>query len=151
MAARADTVHKWDTVGATEPGLQAPRRENSPFDGDFPMSITRIEEGPRMSEAVVHNGVVYLAGQVGEAGQSVAEQTATALAEIERLLVLAGSSKAHMLTAMVWLADMADFEEMNSAGDAFVAGVPKPARATGQSGLADPAWRVEIVVTGAVK
>lgn len=114
------------------------------------MSITRIEEGPRMSEAVVYNGVVYLAGQVGEAGESVAAQTATALAEIERLLILAGSSKAHMLTAMIWLADMADFDEMNSAWDAFVANVPKPTRATGQASLADPAWRVEVVVTAAL-
>ncbi|MFC3671117.1 RidA family protein [Novosphingobium pokkalii] len=112
-------------------------------------AITRIEQGPRMSEAVVHNGTVYLAGQVGEAGQSVFEQTQTALAEIERLLGLAGSSKAHMLSAMIWLADMGDFDEMNRAWDGFVADVPPPARATGQARLADPAWRVEIVVTAA--
>ncbi|WP_179504743.1 MULTISPECIES: RidA family protein [unclassified Sphingomonas] len=113
-------------------------------------TIIRIEPGPRMSEAVVHNGTVYLAGQVGEAGDSVFDQTRTALAEIERLLILAGSTKAHMLSAMIWLADMADFDEMNRAWDAFVAEVPPPARATGQASLADPAWRVEIVVTAAV-
>jgi enamine deaminase RidA (YjgF/YER057c/UK114 family) len=45
----------------------------------------------------------------------VFEQTQTALAEIERLLGLAGSSKAHMLSAMIWLADMGDFDEMNRA------------------------------------
>jgi enamine deaminase RidA (YjgF/YER057c/UK114 family) len=112
-------------------------------------AITRIEQGPRMSGAVVHNGTVYLAGQVGEAGQSVFEQTQTALAEIERLLGLAGSSKAHMLSAMIWLADMGDFDEMNRAWDAFVADVSPPVRATGQARLADPAWRVEIVVTAA--
>ncbi|WP_260926798.1 RidA family protein [Novosphingobium sp. 9] len=113
-------------------------------------TITRIDEGARMSEAVVHNGTVYLSGQVGEIGDSVADQTRTALAEIEMLLSKAGSSKANMLAAQIWLADMADFEAMNAVWDAWVADVPRPTRATGESKLADPGYLVEVIVTAAV-
>ena len=54
------------------------------------MSITRLETGPRMSQAVIHNKTVYLAGQVGTPGDSVAEQTRTILANIDRLLADSG-------------------------------------------------------------
>jgi enamine deaminase RidA (YjgF/YER057c/UK114 family) len=73
------------------------------------MDIKRFETGPRMSQAVVHNGTVYLAGQVGEAGSDVTEQTKQALAEVDRLLALAGTDKTRILSAQIWLADMADF------------------------------------------
>ena len=72
--------------------------------------ITRIESGARMSQAVVHNGMVYLAGQVGNPGESVTAQTQTVLAEIDRLLAAAGTDKSKILTAQIWLADInADF------------------------------------------
>lgn len=112
------------------------------------MTITRIETGPRMSQAVIHGDTIYLAGQVGE-GTSVAEQTRTALAEVDALLAQAGSSKAHMLMATIWLADMADFAEMNGVWDAWIAGVPAPARATGEAKLAAPDYKVEIIVIAA--
>ena len=112
------------------------------------MTITRIETGPRMSEAVIHGDTVYLAGQVG-AGDSVAAQTTDALAEIDRLLTLAGSSKAHILRATIWLADMADFQEMNSVWDVWIADVPAPTRATGEAKLATPDYKVEIIITAA--
>ncbi len=56
------------------------------------MSITRLDQGPRMSQAVIHGGVVYLAGQVGAPGKSVAEQTRAILEQIDALLARAGSS-----------------------------------------------------------
>lgn len=112
------------------------------------MTIIRHETGPRMSEANIFNGVVYLAGQVGE-GATVKEQTQDALAEIERLLALAGSSKERILSAQIWLADMADFAEMNAVWDAWVAPGHAPARATGEVKLAAPKYRVEIIVTAA--
>lgn len=113
------------------------------------MTITRIDQGPRMSEAVIHGDTIYLAGQVGEEGQSVTEQTRTALAEIEALLAKAGSDKHHLLMATIWLADIADFEEMNAVWDAWIAGVPAPARATGEAKLAAPGYKVEIIVIAA--
>ena len=67
--------------------------------------ITRIGTGARMSQAVVHNGTVYLAGQVGE-GASVAEQTRATLARIDALLAEAGTDKSKILSANVWLADI---------------------------------------------
>ncbi|WP_404480358.1 RidA family protein [Novosphingobium sp. BL-52-GroH] len=113
------------------------------------MTITRIDQGLRMSEAVIHGDTIYLAGQVGDEGQSVAEQTSTALAEIEALLAKAGSDKDHLLMTTIWLADIADFEEMNAVWDAWIAGHPAPARATGEARLAAPGYKVEIIVIAA--
>ncbi|WP_232493324.1 RidA family protein [Novosphingobium kaempferiae] len=113
------------------------------------MTIIRIDQGPRMSEAVVHGDTVYLAGQIGAPGESVTEQTKAALAEIEALLAQTGSSKDHLLMATIWLADIADFEEMNAVWDAWIAGHPAPARATGESKLAAPEYKVEIIVIAA--
>ncbi|GGA79699.1 hypothetical protein GCM10011491_03670 [Brucella endophytica] len=114
------------------------------------MSIRRIEPDPRMSQAVVHGNTVYLAGQVGEPGQSVAEQTKTILAEIDRLLAEVGSSKSKLLQVIIWLDDMANFAEMNAVWDAWVDPANTPARATGEAKLASPEYKVEIIVTAAV-
>ena len=112
------------------------------------MTITRIEPGKRMSQAVVHGNTIYLSGQCEE-GETVTEQTKAVLAEIERLLTEAGSSRQHMLMAQIWLADMNDFAEMNAGWDAWVADIQPPARATGESKLATPDYKVEIIVTAA--
>jgi enamine deaminase RidA (YjgF/YER057c/UK114 family) len=111
--------------------------------------ITRIETAKRMSNAVIHNGTIYLAGQVGNPNESVTEQTRTILAEIDRLLALAGSDKTRILSAQIWLADIATFGEMNAVWDAWVPQGHTPARATGESALAAPAYKVEIIVTAA--
>ena len=113
------------------------------------MTITRFETGKRMSAAVIHNGTIYLAGQVGNPGESVAAQTATILAEIDRLLAMAGSDKTRILSAQIWLADIASFAEMNAVWDAWVPTGHCPARATGESALAAPEYRVEIIVVAA--
>ena len=73
--------------------------------------IKRIECGARMSEAVVYNGMIWLAGQVGEPGTSVAEQTKAILASVDRLLaeagpnvaVLAGFALAYLVAATLFL------------------------------------------------
>jgi enamine deaminase RidA (YjgF/YER057c/UK114 family) len=114
------------------------------------MSIIRIEQGARMSQAVIHQQTVYLAGQVGTPGASVADQTASALAEVERLLAAAGSGKDRLLSVTIWLADMADFAEMNTVWDAWVSDVGAPARATGEARLAAPEYKVEIIAIAAV-
>jgi enamine deaminase RidA (YjgF/YER057c/UK114 family) len=114
------------------------------------MSIRRIEPGPRMCQAVVHGGTVYLAGQVGAPGESVAAQTQAVLQQIDRLLAEAGSDKSRILTATVWLADIGDFAEMNTVWDTWVDPANPPARATGESRLAAPEYKVEIIVVAAV-
>ena len=114
------------------------------------MSITRIDSNARISEAVVHGDMVYLAGQVGTAGQSITEQTQEVLAAIDALLTKAGSDKSKILQAIIWLADIADFPAMNAVWDTWVDKANPPARATGQVvRLADPGWKIEIIVTAA--
>ena len=112
--------------------------------------IKRIETGARMSQAVVHNGIVYLAGQVGKPGASVTEQTTEVLAQIDRLLATCGSDKTRILSAQIWLASMGDFAEMNAVWDAWAPQGHTPARATGESKLATPEYLVEVIVVAAV-
>jgi enamine deaminase RidA (YjgF/YER057c/UK114 family) len=113
------------------------------------MSIRRIEPGKRMSQAVVHGDTVYLAGQVGEPGKSVTEQTKAVLASIDRLLAEVGTDKSKLLSAQIWLDDMKDFAEMNAVWDAWVSPGNTPARATVEAGLASPEYKVEIMVVAA--
>lgn len=115
------------------------------------MAIERIRPGKRMSQAVVHGGTVYLAGQVAEeqAGGSVAEQTREILARIDRILAEAGTDKTKLVAASIWLADIATFDEMNAVWDAWVAEGCAPARATVEAKLAAPRYKVEIAVTAA--
>lgn len=113
--------------------------------------IQRIDAGPRMSEASIHNGVVYLAGQVPtDAAAGIEEQTRQVLAEIDALLAQAGTDKTRILRAQIFLADIADFAGMNRAWDQWVVPGQAPSRATVEAKLADPAWKVEIVVTAAI-
>src|SRR5262245_55418919 len=118
------------------------------MEGSRPVSITRIDRGPRLSHGVVHGDMIYLAGQVA-LGDSVAEQTRCVLAQIDELLEKAGSSKKRLLTAMVWLADIADFDEMNTVWDAWIADVGAPTRATSEAKLPNPLHKVEIIITAA--
>lgn len=113
--------------------------------------IKRIGVGARMSEAVCYNGIAWLAGQVGTPGASVTEQTRACLAEVDRILAEAGTDKTRILSTQIWLADMADFAEMNAVWDAWVPAGNTPARATGEAKLATAEYRVEVIVTAALK
>ena len=115
------------------------------------MSIKRIGQGPRMSQAVVHGDTVYLAGQVANktAGASVEEQTSEILATIDALLAEAGSDKTKVLSATIYIVDMATFGEMNKVWDAWVPQGHTPARATVEAKLAAPPYKVEIAVIAA--
>lgn len=113
------------------------------------MSITRLDQGARMSQAVVHGDTIYLAGQVGAPGESVTEQTKAVLAQVDALLERTGSDRNHLLSATIWLADMADFAEMNAVWDAWIAQGAAPARATGEAKLATPDYKVEVIITAA--
>jgi enamine deaminase RidA (YjgF/YER057c/UK114 family) len=109
--------------------------------------IRRIEPGVRMSQAVVANGFVFLAGQVADdTSVGVRAQTEQVLASIDRLLAEAGSDKTRIVSANVYLSDMSTFAEMNAAWDAWVPQDAKPARATVQAALAAPESKVEIQV-----
>ncbi|MGM9515982.1 RidA family protein [Roseateles sp. DB2] len=115
------------------------------------MTIQRFDVGQRMSEMAVHNGVVYLAGQVAsDASLDITGQTADVLAQIDALLARAGSDKTKILRAQIYIADVTEFAGMNAAWDAWVPAGHTPPRATVEARLAKPEWKVEIVVTAAV-
>lgn len=112
--------------------------------------IERSRTTGRMSQIVVHGDVVYLAGQVGR-GATVEHQTRDMLASVDRLLEEAGSGREHILQAVIWLADIADFDAMNAVWDEWVPEGHAPARACGEARLATNDYRVEIIVTAARK
>lgn len=110
--------------------------------------IRRIEPGARMSQAVVANGMVWLAGQVApDPSADVEGQTRQILGEIDRLLAAAGSGKERIASATIYLADVAGFAAMNRAWEAWVPADAKPARATVEARLVAPEYKVEIQVT----
>jgi len=111
------------------------------------MLIKRIEAGARMSQAVVANGFVFLAGQVaGDTSADVEGQTRQVLAEIDRLLAAAGTRKDRLLSATIYLSDVSTFAQMNKAWESWVAPEGKPARATVEAKMVAPEYKVEIQV-----
>ena len=117
------------------------------------MTIKRFKTNDRMSQCVVHNDTVYLAGQVAQSapGQSVAKQTAAILEQIDDLLQEAGTDKSKALSATIWLCSMDDFAEMNEVWDAWSAGGNAPCRACVESPrLASPDYTVEIGLIAAL-
>ncbi len=116
------------------------------------MSIKRIGVGPRMSAVVVHGSTAYLAGQVADktAGGSVAEQTAEILGIIDGLLAQAGTDKTNLLSATIYLPDIATFAEMNVEWEKWVTPGHTPARATVEAKLAAAKYTVEIACIAAI-
>ena len=112
--------------------------------------IRRIGETGRLAQAVVHGGIVTTSGQVAE-GPDVAAQMRGVLARIDALLAEAGSGRDRLLTAQVWLADMAEIDAMNAAWDAWVDPAAQPARVTAQTPMTRPEWRVAVAVTATVE
>jgi enamine deaminase RidA (YjgF/YER057c/UK114 family) len=114
-------------------------------------ALLRLHPGPRYSEASIHAGTIYLAGQVPtDTAQDIEGQTREVLDMVERLLLEAGSDKSRILMAQLYLANMADYAGMNKAWDQWVVPGSAPPRATVQAQLADPAWLIEVVVTAAL-
>ena len=114
--------------------------------------VRRFNVGDRLSEMAVFHGTVYLAGQVPDDGTlDIRGQTRQVLAHVDRLLAEAHTENAHILMAQIFLADLADFDGMNEVWDDWVPPGDAPPRATVQACLANPAWRIEIVVTAALR
>jgi enamine deaminase RidA (YjgF/YER057c/UK114 family) len=114
--------------------------------------IQRLHVGPRLSEAAIHNGTIYLAGQIAEdTSQDIIGQTREVLGHIDRLLDEAGSDKSMILSCQVYLSDVRNFPGMNAAWDAWVAEGNSPPRATVEALLARPELLVEIIVVAAQK
>jgi enamine deaminase RidA (YjgF/YER057c/UK114 family) len=115
------------------------------------MSVKRHGVGPRLSQAVVHGDTVYLAGMVADDASADARgQTEQILRKIEQTLRSVGSDKTKLLSATVYLSNMAAYAEMNAAWDAWVDAANTPARATVEARLASPKYLVEIMATAAI-
>ena len=115
------------------------------------MSIQRHSVGKRLSKMVVHNGTVYLAGEVpDDTAKDVTGQTEEVLAKIDELLASVGSGKAKLLSAQIFLPDMKDFAGMNAAWEKWVVPGQTPARATIEAKLANPGYKVEIMCIAAL-
>ena len=114
--------------------------------------IQRLHVATRYSEAAVFNGVVYLAGMVPECeAQDIRSQTADVLRQIDLRLLEAGSDKTRILRTQIYLQDIGDIVAMNEVWDAWVVAGSAPPRATVQAALANPDYKIEVVVTAAVK
>lgn len=112
--------------------------------------ITRFDFDTRIHHGVVHNGTVYLTGQVAEPGQSAAEQMREVLAKIDELLGKAGTDRTRILHVQMWLDDVRDFDEVNAVWDAWMPMEHAPARSSGQGRMARPGMLVELIVTAAL-
>jgi enamine deaminase RidA (YjgF/YER057c/UK114 family) len=116
------------------------------------MDIKRLHVGNTLSEVAIHNGTIYLAGQIAENGtQNIEGQTREILGHIDRLLAEAGSDKTRILMCQIFIADVKDFDRMNAIWNDWVAEGHAPPRATIEAKLAKPEWLVEMVVTAAQK
>ena len=114
------------------------------------MAIQRFHVGARLSEMAIHNGTIYLAGQVaGDPSQDITGQTRQVLVAIDKLLAEAGSDKTNILSTTIYIADMDDFPAMNAIWDAWVVPGATPPRATVKAQLAKPAYKVEIQLIAA--
>jgi len=117
------------------------------------MTIERRHVGKRMSQLVVNraSGTAYLAGQVAEDPKAdITGQVQQVLAQIDKLLLEAGSDKTKLLSATIYLPDMKDFAAMNAVWEKWVVAGETPARATVQANLAAPEYKVEIQIIAAL-
>ncbi|KXV46156.1 endoribonuclease L-PSP [Gluconobacter albidus] len=111
------------------------------------MSITRLDPHERLSGAVICNGMIHFAGQVTTDETLDTEgQTANVLHQIDSLLAQAGSRKSDIVSVQIFLTDISEIGAMNRAWDAWLDQDAKPARATVEARLADPAWKVEMTL-----
>jgi len=115
------------------------------------MEIKRLHVGKRLSEIAVHNGTVYLAGQIAEnTSQDIGGQMREVLGHVDRLLGEVGSDKTRILSCQIFISDMANFPGMNEVWDTWVVPGQTPPRATVEAKLANPACLVEVVVVAAL-
>ncbi len=113
--------------------------------------IIKLDSNDTLSEIAIYNGVVYLAGQVPDDDSlDIVGQAKQVFANIDKALALAGTDKSKLLTAQVFLKDLADFDNFNTEWNVWVEHITPPTRATVQAHLVNPKWLIEVVVTAAV-
>ncbi|MCI5048934.1 MAG: RidA family protein [Rickettsiales bacterium] len=113
--------------------------------------ITRYQSGPKLSRAVVHNGIIYLCGQVAKDYEAdLKEQTRTMLERVDEHLAEAGTDRNRMLSATIYIKDITQVAQMNEVWGEWLGDGPRPARTCVQAEMAKPNILVEITVTAAL-
>src|SRR5689334_2195809 len=105
------------------------------------MTIKRHEPSKILSKCVEANGFVFTAE---DSSQNVQGQTKQVLAEIDRVLKLAGTDKSKIVSATIWVPDIRLRDGMNESWNAWTGGKDLPGRACIEAKLADPKLLVEI-------
>jgi enamine deaminase RidA (YjgF/YER057c/UK114 family) len=113
------------------------------------MTITHFDTNARLSQAIVYNNTVYLAGQVSDAPGGAGPQMEAIVAQIDTLLARAASNKSRLLNAILWLTDLADFPAVNAVWERWLGACEAPTRATAEVKLTAPEYKVEVIVTAA--
>ena len=114
-------------------------------------NITKLDSNDTLSEIAIHNGVVYLAGQVpNDDSLDIKGQSREVFANIDAALAKAGSNKSKILSAQVFITDLANFDAFNSEWNQWVKDITPPARATVEAKLVNPNWLIEIMVIAAI-
>ena len=114
--------------------------------------IERIHTGARMSKIVRHGGVVYLCGQTAggvDGLNDITSQTKEMLSRVDKLLEEAGTDSSRILSATLYIKDMADFAAMNAVWEDWLPADAAPARATVEARLASPNLLIEVSVIAA--
>lgn len=115
------------------------------------MKIQRYNSNGRYHEAVVHNGTLYLSGQVAPDGGTVTEQARGCLENLGKTLAKYGSDKSLILSATVYLADMGSFAEFNAVWDAWFEAGTQPVRTCVGAQLAGAGYALEITLIAAIR
>jgi len=111
----------------------------------------RIDQNARRSRALIHNGIVYISGQVpDDRTTTIEDQTRQVLEKIQLLLEQAGTTKSRLISAQIWLKSMDDFSAMNRVWDAWVIPNETPTRCCGKVELNDPKCLIEITAMAAI-
>ena len=112
-------------------------------------TIERFGTTRRYSDVVVHASTVYLVEVPATLGTDITTQTREVLASVEQLLKRAGSDKSRLLQVTIYLADISEIDAMNALWDDWVPAGCAPARACVEAKLANPGYRIEVIVVAA--
>lgn len=104
----------------------------------------------RWSDAVVYNGVAHFVEVPDDPSQDARGQFRQVLSQIEARLKQVGSDTTRLIQVVIYLPHPEDFPLFNELWDAWVPEGHAPSRACIHANLANPAYRIEVIVTAAV-
>ena len=114
------------------------------------MSIEHLDSGDILAQAVVHGDTVYLCGLTpSDRDLDITGQTEEVLAKIDDRLAKCGSDKSKILSATIYVTDLANKPAINEVWKSWLGELNRPARACVGSIELEPGVLVEIMVTAA--